>query len=414
MQHLKFQVLNKKMRGLVNMVSELMLEYGNNSCLIREISEICNQRAKEIGRENLCDFSIGNPSVPSPAIVRKTMLDILQNEDPLSVHSYTSAAGLMETRDAIAANLNKRYGTDYTGKNIYMTSGASTSLICSIKAILKDENSEIIGIAPYFMEYKAFTEGNGGKFRLVSADTENFQINFDELESLINENTQGVIINSPNNPSGVIYSAETLTELANLLKAKSEKFGHIIYLISDEPYRELVYSDEPAPFTAKFYNNTIVCYSYSKSFSLPGERIGYVLVPPQADNWVDVYSAVAGGGRASGFICAPSLMQKVIARCCDVMPDIEAYRKNRDLLYNSLTEIGYECANPSGAFYLFVKAPTEDATPFCMKAMEDNLFIVPGSEFACPSHFRAAYCVDYEMIERSIPLFKKAYEEATK
>lgn len=396
------------------MVSELMTEYGNNRCLIREISEICNKKAAEIGRENLCDFSIGNPSVPSPLAVREAMVDILTNENPLNIHSYTSAPGMMETRDAIANNLNKRFGTSYTGKNLYITSGASTSLVCAIKAVLKDADSEIIGIAPYFAEYKAFTEGNGGKFKLVPADTNNFQINFDALEALITENTQGIIINSPNNPSGVIYSAETLRKLSTLLTEKSSEYGHIIYLISDEPYRELVYGDEPLPFTAKFYNNTIVCYSYSKSFSLPGERIGYVLVPNEADNWEDVYSAVAGGARASGFICAPSLMQKVIARCADIEPDISVYRKNRDFLYKSLTEIGYECAEPAGAFYLFVKAPNGDATPFCMKAMEDNLFIVPGSEFACPTHFRAAYCVDYEMIERSIPLFRKAFEEATK
>lgn len=396
------------------MISELMNEYGNNRCLIREISEICNKRAAEIGRNNLCDFSIGNPSVPSPARVREAMIDILTNENPLNVHSYTSAPGMFETRNAIAQNLNKRFGTDYSAENLYITSGASTSLVCSIKAVLKDEKSEIIGVAPYFAEYKAFTEGNGGTFRLVPADTKNFQIDFDALEALINENTQAVIINSPNNPSGVIYSSETLTKLSSLLTEKSNKYGKVIYLISDEPYRELVYTHEPAPFTAKFYNNTIVCYSYSKSLSLPGERIGYVLVPPQVENSKEVYSAVAGGARASGFICAPSLMQKVIARCADVMPDIEIYRKNRDLLYSALTEIGYECANPSGAFYLFVKAPTEDATPFCMKAMDDNLFIVPGSEFACPTHFRAAYCVDYEMIERSIPLFKKAFEDAVK
>ena len=396
------------------MVSEQMLEYGNNRCLIREISEICARKTAEIGRDKLCDFSIGNPSVPSPAAVREAMTDILQNENPLNIHSYTSAPGLMETRNAIADNLNRRFGTSYSGRNIYMTSGASTSLVSSIKAILRDADSEIIGIAPYFMEYKAFTEGNGGKFRLVSADTKNFQINFDELESLINANTQGVIINSPNNPSGVVYSAETLTKLSKLLSEKSKEYGHVIYLISDEPYRELVYTDEPLPFAAKFYNNTIVCYSYSKSLSLPGERIGYVLVPCEAENWEDVYAAVAGGARASGFICAPSLMQKVIARCSDVMPDIEIYRKNRDLLYGALTEIGYECAYPAGAFYLFVKAPNGDATPFCMRAMEENLFIVPGSEFACPSHFRAAYCVDYEMIERSLPIYRKLFEEATK
>lgn len=396
------------------MISEKMYEYGNSGCLIREISEIGQQKRAEFGAENVYDFSIGNPSVPAPQKVRDAMIDILTNEDPMKVHSYTSAPGLMSVRNAVADNLNKRFGTNYKGENLYITNGASTSIICAFRAVIKDESSEIIGIAPYFAEYKVFAEANGGKFVLIPADTDKFQINFDLLENAINENTQAVIINSPNNPSGVVYSDETMKKLADLLEKKSAEFGHVIYLISDEPYRELVYSDEPAAFSATFYNNTIVCYSYSKSLSLPGERIGYVLVPPEVENWKDVFNAVAGGARASGFICAPSLMQLVIERCTDVMPAVDIYKKNRDLLYDELTKIGFECADPQGAFYMFVKAPYGDSLKFYEIALKYNLLVVPGSEFECPSHMRVAYCVDYDMIKRSIPSFKKAYEEAIK
>lgn len=396
------------------MVSEAMLALGSNRSTIRELFEYGKMRAAKVGAENVYDFSLGNPSVPSPLQVKNAIIETLENETPISIHGYTSAIGDNAARDAIAENLNKRFGTKYTRDNLYLTCGAAASLICVFRALITDNNSEIIANAPFFPEYEAFVESNGGKFTLIPADVEHFQINFELLSKAIGKNTQGVIINTPNNPSGVIYSEETIIKLAELLKTKSEEFGHPIYLISDEPYRELVYTDAKIPFTASYYNNTIVCYSYSKSLSLPGERIGYVLVPSEADGMQTIYNAIVGAGRASGFVCAPSLFQKVIAKCADVMPDISSYRKNRDFLYKALTDIGYECADPSGAFYLFVKAPNGSADKFSEIAKNADLLIVSGSDFGCPTYFRAAYCVDYDMIVRSVPAFKKAYDEAVK
>ena len=394
------------------MVSKKMLDLGSNRSTIRELFEYGKMRAEIVGKENVYDFSLGNPSVPAPSEVKDAIIDILNTEEPISIHGYTSAVGDNAARDAIAANLNKRFGTSYTRDNLFMTCGAAASLISAFRALVVGHDTEFIGIAPYFPEYKAFVNASGAKFTLIPADEEHFQIKFDLLEKAINKNTQAVIINSPNNPSGVIYSEQTITKLAELLKEKSSELGHPIYLISDEPYRELVYTENKPPFTANYYNNTIICYSYSKSLSLPGERIGYVLIPSEADDMQEVYNAVAGAARGSGYVCAPSLMQKVVARCADVQPDISAYRKNRDYLYNALTEIGYECADPSGAFYLFVKAPNGDATAFSEIAKKFDLLLVSGEDFGCKSYFRASYCVDYDMIVRSIPAFKKAYEAA--
>ncbi len=396
------------------MVSEKMLSLGSNRSTIRELFEYGKKRAAEIGAENIYDYSLGNPSVPAPKKVNETIVEILNNEPAIAVHGYTSAVGDNTTRDAIADNLNRRYGTDYTRDNLYLTCGAAASLLCAFRTLIIDHNSEIIGIAPYFPEYEAFVSSNGGVFTVIPADEEEFQIKFDLLEKAINKNTQAIIINTPNNPSGVVYSEETIKKLAELLTVKSEEVGHPIYLISDEPYRELVYTQEGVPFTAKYYKNTIVCYSYSKSLSLPGERIGYVLVPSEADDFAEVYNSIAGAGRSCGYVCAPSLMQKMIAKCADVMPDISSYKKNRDYLYKALTEIGYECADPSGAFYLFVKAPNGDADVFSEIAKKYDLLLVSGSAFGCSSFFRASYCVDYDMIVRSIPAFKKAYEDAVK
>ena len=394
------------------MLNEKMLALGSNRSTIRELFEYGKMRAAIVGAENIYDFSLGNPSVPSPPEVNDAIRAILAEEPSIAVHGYTSAVGDNNARDAIADNLNRRFGTSYTRDNLYLTCGAAASLICTFRALITGDNSEIISIAPFFPEYRAFVESNGGIFTLIPADTENFQIRFDLLGEAISEKTKAVIINSPNNPSGVIYSEETIKSLAALLTEKSEQAGHRIYLISDEPYRELVYTDKKAPFTANYYKNTIICYSYSKSLSLPGERIGYVLIPNEADNRIDLFNAVAGAGRGSGYVCAPSLMQRVIARCSDVMPDISSYRKNRDFLYNALTDIGYECADPSGAFYLFVKAPNGDADCFAEIAKKYDLLLVSGKDFGCDSFFRAAYCVDYDMIVRSIPSFKKAYDEA--
>ncbi len=396
------------------MVSEKMLALGSNRSTIRELFEYGKMRAAVVGAENIYDYSLGNPSVPAPKEVNEAIIDILKTESAIGTHGYTSAVGDNGARDAIADNLNRRFGTSYTRDNLYLTCGAAASLLCAYRAVILNEESEIIAIAPFFPEYEAFVKSNGGTFTMIPADEERFQIKFDLLEKAINPNTQAIIINTPNNPSGVVYSEETIIKLAELLTVKSEEFGHPIYLISDEPYRELVYSAEGVPFTANYYKNTIVCYSYSKSLSLPGERIGYVLIPSEADNFTELYNAIAGAGRSCGYVCAPSLMQKMIARCADVMPDISSYRKNRDYLYNALTEIGYECADPSGAFYLFVKAPNGNADEFSEIAKKYDLLLVSGSAFGCSTYFRASYCVDYDMIVRSIPAFKKAFEDAVK
>lgn len=396
------------------MVSEKMLALGSNRSTIRELFEYGKQRAAIVGAENIYDYSLGNPSVPAPKEVNEALIDIITNDASIVVHGYTSAVGDNATRDAIADNLNRRFSTSYTRDNLYMTCGAAASLLCAFRTVIVNENSEIIGIAPYFPEYKAFVESNGGVFKMVAADEEHFQVNFPLLEKTITENTQAVIINTPNNPSGVVYSEDTIIKLSQTLKSKSKEYGHPIYLISDEPYRELVYSENGVPFTAKYYNNTIVCYSYSKSLSLPGERIGYVLIPSEADNFTNLYNSIAGAGRSCGYVCAPSLMQRMIARCADVMPDITSYKKNRDYLYSALTEIGYECADPSGAFYLFIKAPNGNADDFSEIAKKHDLLLVSGSAFGCSSYFRASYCVDYDMIVRSIPAFKKSYEDATR
>ena len=396
------------------MVSKEMLALGSNRSTIRELFEYGKQRAAIVGAENIYDYSLGNPSVPAPAAVNEAIKEILDIETPIAVHGYTSAVGDNATRDAIADNLNRRFGTNYTRDNLYLTCGAAASLLCAFRTLIINNESEIIGIAPFFPEYRAFVESNGGKFTVIPAEEEHFQVNFDLLEKAINTNTQAIIINTPNNPSGVVYSEETIIRLAEILERKSKELGRPIYLISDEPYRELVYSDTGVPFTAKYYKNTIVCYSYSKSLSLPGERIGYVLIPSEADDFTDLYNSIAGAGRSCGYVCAPSLMQKMIAKCADVMPDISSYKKNRDYLYNALTEIGYECADPSGAFYLFVKAPNGNADEFSEIAKKYDLLLVSGSPFGCSTYFRASYCVDYNMIVKSIPAFKKSYEDAVK
>lgn len=394
------------------MINEKFYFYGSNRSTIRDLFEYGNMRAAEVGKENVYDYSLGNPSVPAPQEVKDAINSLLDELDPIDVHGYTSAVGDPGARQAIAEDLNERFGTSYTPAELYMTCGAAASLISVFRALGANENSEIISIAPYFPEYKCFAEANGLKFVCVSADTEHFQINFDELKDKIGANTQAVIINSPNNPSGTVYSAQTLEKLGKLLEEKSAQLGHTVYLISDEPYRELNFSSEPTPFTANFYRNTIVCYSYSKSLSLPGERIGYVLVPSAADDSQRLYAAVAGAARCSGFVCAPSLFQKVIARCARVRPDIEAYRKNRDFLCSELKRIGYEFASPDGAFYLFIKAPNGDDARFSEICKKYDLLLVPADSFGCPGYVRASYCVSYDMIARSIPAFEKAYKDA--
>lgn len=392
-------------------VSKKMYELGSKRSAIRELFEYGKQQVAKVGAENVFDFSLGNPTVPSPAIVNETLKEIMDNNDSITVHGYTSAQGDVQTRKAIADYLNNTYGTHFTENNFYMTMGAAASLSLCFKALTTSENDEFITIAPYFPEYNVFVESSGAKLVVVSADTTNFQINFDELEQKINKNTKGVIINSPNNPSGAVYSKATIEKLASLLERKSNEYNTQIFIISDEPYREIAYDGIEVPYVTKYYNNTLVCYSYSKSLSLPGERIGFVIVPDEAYESKELYAAICGAGRALGYVCAPSIFQKMLVKCVGQTGDINIYKKNRDILYNGLTELGYECFKPDGAFYMFVKALEDDAYAFCEKAKEENILIVSATGFGCPGFVRIAYCVDEDMIERSFAAFKRLKEK---
>lgn len=392
-------------------VSEKMYELGSKRSAIRELFEYGKKRAEIVGAENVYDFSLGNPTVPAPACVNEAIYNLTQELDSISLHGYTSAQGDAATRQAIAEYLNGTYGTAFKAENFYMTVGAAASLSICFKALTVQESDEFIAIAPYFPEYNVFVNAAGAKMVVVSADTENFQINFEELEKNLNKNTKGIIINSPNNPSGAVYCEETIQKLAALLERKSAEFGTHIFIITDEPYREIVYDGVNVPYVTKYYKDTLVCYSYSKSLSLPGERIGYVLVPDEVYESKAVYAAVCGAGRALGYVCAPSLFQKVIARCVGQTGDINLYKKNRDLLYEGLTELGYQCFKPQGAFYMFVKALEPDADAFCKKAKEEDLLLVSATDFGCPGYVRISYCVDEDMIRRSFKAFKALREK---
>lgn len=383
---------------------------GSVSSYIREVFEYGRQQAKIVGEENVFDYSLGNPSIPAPEKVNETIINVLNTESSIKVHGYTSGPGDDSIREAVAKNLTERFGKVIRPANLFFTCGAAPALMTALTA-LACEDSEVIAIAPFFPEYKPFIESSGNKFVMVPADTTSFQIDMAALESLVNEHTQAIIVNSPNNPSGVVFSQETLEKVGAILGAAAEKYGHPIYIIADEPYRELVYDGVEVPFIPNVYKDTIVCYSWSKSLSLPGERIGYVLVPDDATDSAELFAAVAGAARMLGHVCAPSLIQRAVAACCDIMPDLEAYDVNRNLLYNGLTEIGYECAKPQGAFYLFVKAPGGDAMAFAEKAKKKNLLIVPSDSFGVPGYFRLSYCVSKEMIERSLPAFKEVFAE---
>ena len=392
------------------MVSETSLALGTSRSCIRELFEYGLRQAAVVGKENVFDYSLGNPSIPSPPEVNQAIISTIQEMDSLDIHGYTPAPGAMPARKAIADDLNARFHTSIRGENIFFTCGAAPALISVIRA-LAVEGAEIMAIAPFFPEYRPFTEQNGASFVVVPADTKSFQISMEAVEARITPHTQAVIINSPNNPSGVVYTRETLSSLGELLTRKSAEYGHPIYIIADEPYRELVYDGVEVPFIPTIYPNTIVCYSYSKSLSLPGERIGYVCVPDQVEDSADVYAAVAGAARAMGHVCAPSLQQLVVARCASVRPDLEAYDRNRNLLYEALTSYCYQCPKPQGAFYMFVKAPGGDSQAFSQRAKEKNLLLVPGDDFGCPEFFRICTCVSYDMIQRSLPVFKELIED---
>lgn len=387
-----------------------MLGLGSRRSVIREIFEFGKKRAAEIGAENVYDFSLGNPSVEPPQIVTDTLQQLLRDEEPTALHGYTSAQGDAAVREAIAGYIRKTHGVEADANYIYMTCGAAASLTISLSAICVP-GDEVITFAPYFTEYKVFSETAGAKLIALDSDPDTFQIDLYKLEGAINERTAAVLINSPNNPSGVVYREETIIRLAQILRNKSAQFGKTIYLITDEPYRELVYGGVTVPYLTKYYPHTVVCYSYSKSLSLPGERIGYVFVNPSADHAKELYLAVCGAGRALGYVCAPSFFQKMIARCQGVTSDVSVYERNRDLLAGALTQYGFSCVRPDGAFYLFVRSPEPDANAFCERAKQFNLLLVPGDDFGCKGYVRIAYCVSPAMIEGSLPSFKKLAEE---
>lgn len=377
----------------------------NRSC-IRELFEYGRSRAAVVGEENVLDFSLGNPSIPAPQAVEEAIREILRETPSVAVHGYTPAGGDMAARDAIARELNRRYDWDVTPQELFLGCGAAPELIAVFRA-LAVPGGKILAIAPYFPEYAPFVEESGLEFGVVPAQEPDFQIDMKALEALVTKNTQAVIVNSPNNPSGVVYSRETLQKLGALLEEKSREYGHPIYIVSDEPYRELVYDGTEVPFVPAIYRDTIVCYSYSKSLSLPGERIGYIYVPQKATDGAALYAAVAGAARSIGHVCAPSLFQKVIARCTQIPPDLDSYDKNRRTLYEGLVAAGYQVAKPQGAFYLFVKAPEGDSEAFSQRAKEKDLLIVPGKDFGCPGYCRLCYCVPYEKILKSIPIFRE-------
>jgi len=388
------------------MINETMKRLGNNRSVIRDIFEYGNKRRAEIGAENVFDFSLGNPNVPAPDAVNRTMIELLQTKSDMWLHGYTSAQGDPQTREAIVKDLNRRFDTNFRKENLYMTCGAAASLKITLTALYAP-GDEVIVFTPYFPEYRVFVETCGAKLVEAPCDPATFQIDFDALPALITEHTKALIVNSPNNPSGVVYTEQTIQKLSRLLEECAASFAHPIYLIADEPYRELVYDGIEVPYLTKYYKDTIVCYSYSKSLSLPGERIGYILVPDEIADSADIYAAVCGAGRALGYVCAPSLMQHIIAECTGQVSDLAVYRENRDLLMNALTEDGFTCIHPDGAFYLFMKSPEPDAGAFCEKAKEFDLLLVPADSFGTPGFVRISYCVSNDMIRRSLPAFEK-------
>lgn len=393
------------------MIAEKMKSMVANSSAIRAMFEEGNRLAGIYGRENVFDFSLGNPNVPAPQEVKDAILEILNEEDPVVLHGYTNSnAGYAEVRQAVADSLNERFDTKFEGKNIVMTVGAAGGLNVALK-ILLNPGDEVITFAPYFGEYRSYTANFDGVLVAISPDTETFQPKLDEFEAKITEKTKAVIVNTPNNPTGVVYSEETIQKMASILEAKQKEFGTDIYLISDEPYRELAYDGVEVPYLTKYYANTIIGYSFSKSLSLPGERIGYLVIPDEASDSEDLLSAASVATRILGFVNAPTLQQKMVAKCLNAKTDISYYDRNRETLYNGLLECGFECIKPEGAFYLFVKSPIEDEKAFCAAAKKYNILIVPGSSFGCPGFVRMAYCVAYETIVNALPKFRELAKE---
>ena len=393
------------------MIAEKMKGLVANSSAIRAMFEEGNRLAGIYGAENVFDFSLGNPNVPAPEAVKKAIEDLVENEDPLVLHGYTNSnSGYADVREAVAESLNERFGTAFEGKNIIMTVGAAGGLNVILKTII-NAGDEVLTFAPYFGEYRAYVNNFDGVLVEVSPNTVDFQPKLDEFEQKITPKTKAVIVNTPNNPTGVVYSEETIKKMAAIMEAKQKEYGTEIFLISDEPYRELVYDGAEVPYLTKYYNNTIVGYSYSKSLSLPGERIGYLVIPDEVADSEDMLSAANVANRILGFVNAPTLQQKIVKACLNEKTDISYYDRNREALYNGLKECGFDCIKPEGAFYLFVKSPVENEKEFCEAGKKYNILIVPGSSFACPGYVRLAYCVSYETIINSLPKFAELAKE---
>lgn len=392
------------------MISDKMREQVQNSSIIRAMFEEGKKLAAIHGAENVFDFSLGNPNVQAPEAVRKALLEIINDEDAMSIHGYMNNSGYEEVREAVAQSINDKFGTAFTQNNIIMTVGAAGGINVIFKTLLNPDD-EVITFAPFFGEYRSYVANYGGKLVIVSPNTTDFQPNLSEFKEKITSRTKAVIINSPNNPTGVIYSEATIIKLAEILREKQKEFATDIYLVSDEPYRELAYDNAEVPYLTKYYANTIVGYSFSKSLSLPGERIGYLVIPNEVSDYEDVVSAANIANRILGFVNAPSLFQRVIAKCLDAKVDINTYNRNRELLYNGLLSFGYECIKPEGAFYMFVKAPIENDIEFCSLAKQKNILIVPGTSFGCPGYVRIAYCVAYKTIEKALPGFRELINE---
>ena len=393
------------------MIAEKMKGMVAGSSAIRAMFEEGTRMAEQFGAENVYDFSLGNPNVPAPASVKKAIMELLEEEDPVVLHGYTNSnSGYADVRETVAASLNRRFGTSFEGKNIIMTVGAAGGLNVILKTLL-NPGDEVITFAPYFGEYCSYVNNYDGVLVEISPDTDTFQPKLAEFEEKITPKTKAVIVNTPNNPTGVVYSENTIKKMAAVMEAKQKEYGTQIYLISDEPYRELVYDGAEVPYLTKYYDNTIVGYSYSKSLSLPGERIGYLVIPDEVADSQTVLSAANVATRILGFVNAPTLQQKVVAKCIDEETDISFYDRNRETLYNGLKDCGFSCIKPEGAFYLFVKSPVEDEKEFCAAAKKYHILMVPGSSFACPGYVRLAYCVSHETIVNALPKFKELAKE---
>lgn len=392
------------------MINEQYKKMLEGKSVIRQLSEFATARGKEIGYENVFDYSLGNPSVPVPEKFTNTMIELLKTKTSMELHGYSPSVGIPSVKEKIAASLNKRFGMNYTANHIFPTTGAAGAVAHAVRCITKP-GDEVLTFAPYFPEYNPYINMSGAVLKVVPANTENFQINFEKLEEMLNEKTMALLINTPNNPSGAVYSAETLTALANLLYRKQEEYGHDIFIISDEPYREIVFAGVDAPYVSKFYDNTLSCYSYSKSLSLPGERIGYVAANPKCTDAELISAMCSQISRGIGHNCPPSIIQLAVAEVLDETSDMSVYETNMNILYKELTDLGFSCVKPGGTFYIFPKALEEDAVAFCQKALKYDLVLVPSDSFGVPGYFRMAYCIDTEKVERSVEALRRFVKE---